>query len=121
MDQARAMNFAQKQSKSYTRHQTPTVNVIAETEVESTPPCICAIIPLRTTKVSVFFYAGPCHDCKQYPAKDATYYKYKRKGHFSMVCQSIQSPMSTTNTYDYDGYYCFSFFRTTDMSYDIYI
>ena len=56
VDQARAMDIAQKQPESYTHHQTPTVNAVSETEVESSPLCTCDITAPRTTIFSFFFF-----------------------------------------------------------------
>ena len=85
IDQARALDTAQKNSESYSRPFPPVGAATTEnndvSEIES-----CAAVP--KTKSRCYFCNGPRHDRQYCPARETTCRRCNKVGHFSKVCRS---------------------------------
>ena len=120
LDLSSSMDIARKLSESYTRYQIPTVNAIAETENETTPPCTCYYC-VEDYKKCCFFV----------PILAMTANGSQRKmlrvinmGGMVISLRCAGNAITYVCSYDacfYLVYHCFSFFRTAETSYGIYI
>lgn len=81
VDQARALDVAQKCSESYSRLFTPAINAIAEVELDYHRSAVkaCAI---TAPKYRCYFCGGASHNRNHCPAKEATFHKCGKKDIF---------------------------------------